>query len=243
LHGVSRTAFAFSTGAHVIEREVRFFADDAVRHQEVLRIGGWAGIEFPHVLKERMVVASARAEYVNVEEGVDGLAFGPLIRIAAIAAESRVVGLPLLIEAERRWGDVSYARAVLHGSVGFGAKRGPQLAIGIDLRAVSSGAPNDVKPTLGDEHAIPGLRWGEFRGRARAVGAVDVALPIRSGFARLRARTGAVTDEFDELDNAAWVTGGQLGVYWQLPIGVLEAGYGLATRGDGRFEISVGRGF
>jgi hypothetical protein len=132
---------------------------------------------------------------------------------------------------------------VLHGSVGFGAKRGPQLAIGIDLRAVSSGAPNDVKPTLGDEHAIPGLRWGEFRGRARAVGAVDVALPIRSGFARLRARTGAVTDEFDELDNAAWVTGGQLGVYWQLPIGVLEAGYGLATRGDGRFEISVGRGF
>lgn len=243
LHGLSLAAFAYSAGAHVIEREVRLFADDAIRLQEVLRIGGWAGIEFPHVLKERMVVAIARAEHIDVEDGISGSALGPLIRIAAIASESRVVGLPLLIEAERRWGEVSYSRAVGHGSIGIGGKRGPQLALGIDVRAVSSAAPEDVKPALGDEHAIPGLRWGEYRDRARAVGGVDVAIPIGTGFARLRARTGAVADELDKLDSAAWVTGGQLGAYWQTPIGVLEAGYGLATRGDGRFEISIGRGF
>jgi hypothetical protein len=27
------------------------------------------------------------------------------------------------------------------------------------------------------------------------------------------------------------------------PIGVVEAGYGIATRGDGRFDVSVGRDF
>jgi NTE family protein len=243
LYGLSRTAFALSTGAHVIEREVRFFADDAMRLREVLRGGGWAGIEFPHVLKERLVVAIARAEHIDVEDGAGGFAFGPLVRLASSAAESRVVGLPLLIEAERRWGDVSYSRGVVHGSVGLGGKRGPQLALGIDVRAVSSDAPDDVKPALGDEHAIPGLRWGEFRGRARAVGVVDVAIPVRTAFARLRARTGAVSSELDELDTAAWVTGGQLGIFWRTPIGILEAGYGLATRGDGRFEVSLGRGF
>jgi hypothetical protein len=114
----------------------------------------------------------------------------------------------------------------------------------LDVRAVSTGAPLDVHPTLGDQHAIPGLRWGEGRGRARVVLGIDAAYPApMSGVARLRIRTGAVADAPKHWDSARWVSGAQLGGIWRIPLGSLEVGYGHATVGDGRFDLSIGRSF
>jgi hypothetical protein len=101
-----------------------------------------------------------------------------------------------------------------------------------------------VHPALGDQHAVPGLRWSEGRGRARAVLGIDAAHPApMGGFVRLRVRSGAVADEPARWDSARWVTGAQLGGVWRIPLGSLEVGYGHATIGDGRFDVSIGRAF
>ncbi|MBW3553746.1 MAG: hypothetical protein KY466_09550 [Gemmatimonadetes bacterium] len=82
------------------------------------------------------------------------------------------------------------------------------------------------------------------RGRARAVAGLDLAVsaPL-SGFARLRVRSGAVADGPEGWERARWVTGGLLGAIWRTPLGVVEAGYGHATTGDGRVDVSIGRSF
>jgi hypothetical protein len=242
IHMRTRSALAWSIGADALERGVRFFEDDAVTTKEVLRTGGWMSFEFPHILRERLLTATARADWIDMEDGPSGVAFGPVIRYSAVAAQARPVGWPFLFEAERRWGKLPYTHAVLRGSRVVG-KRGPRLAVGIDLRAVSRNAPVDVQPSLGDDHAIPGLRWGEGRGRARVVTGVDVAIPLPPGFLRLRTRVGAVSNELDRWDQERWETGGELGIFVGTPIGAVEIGYGIATRGDGRFDVSIGRNF
>ena len=241
IHLRTPAALAWSMGAHAAESSVRLFDDDALSSTDVLRLGGWLGFEFPHILRVRLLTLTAHAEWIDIEDGRSGSALGPLVRYSAVAAQARPVGWPFLAEAERRWGDLAYTRIALRASHVVG-RRGPQMAIGFDVRAVSSAAPIDVRPALGDEHAIPGLRWGEARGRARVVTGVDLAHPLGSGFIRLRARTGAVTEELDQW-RGRWETGGQLGFFMRTPIGVVEAGYGIATRGDGRFDVSVGRDF
>lgn len=233
---------AYSLGAHIQEREVRTFSEDTRTVAEVVRAGGWVALEFPHILRERLLTALARAEWVDVEGGRKGVAFGPLLRFTSVLPDPLIVGTPLLIEAERRWGSLSYTRLTFSGSLAAPTRR-PRLAAMMDLRAVSSRAPADVLPALGDDHAIPGLRWGEQRGRARVVAGVEAAYPVRTGFFRLRLRTGAVADHVDEWTSSSWVSGALVGAYWPSPIGVVEAGFGRATIGDGRFEVSVGRRF
>jgi hypothetical protein len=39
------------------------------------------------------------------------------------------------------------------------------------------------------------------------------------------------------------VTGGELGMIWPIPLGMLEVGAGIATRGDGRVTVNIGRNF
>ena len=71
----------------------------------------------------------------------------------------------------------------------------------------------------------------------------DAAHPVGGGFLRIRARTGTITDELADWKRTRWTTGAQLGLVWPTPLGLLEAGYGHATIGDGRFDISIGRSF
>jgi hypothetical protein len=88
------------------------------------------------------------------------------------------------------------------------------------------------------------LRWGEQRDLARLVGGMDVATPIPyGGFARLRLRSGAVAGDALLFDDSRWVSGAQLAGIWRIPFGVIEVGYGQATDGDGRFDVSIGRVF
>src|SRR5690606_36931981 len=155
---------------------------------------------------------------IDPEDGGGAAAWGPVLRLAEVDAVMPVVGEPSFIEGEMRWGGLSYRRVAARISRTL-AVSSFRTAVVADVRAVSSGAPLDEWPALGDDHAVPGLRWGEVRGRARAVGGVDVAHPLFSGHARLRVRTGSVVMDFDEIDRSRWVTGGQLGVLWPIPLG------------------------
>jgi hypothetical protein len=112
-----------------------------------------------------------------------------------------------------------------------------------DVRVTSSDAPADVVPALGDEHMVPGLEWGEVRDRMRAVVGVDAAHPIRTAFLRLRVRSGTVTEQIADWTSSEWVSGAQLGALWRSPVASVEWGFGVNTRGNRRFDISVGRQF
>src|SRR5262249_10327602 len=155
----------------------------------------------------------------------------------------RVVGVPLLLELEHRWGEIRYSRAAGTASFTIGNSRGPQLAPVADVRIVSNHAPIDVIPALGDEHAVPGLRWGQLRGRARAVLGADVAFPALRGFLIARARTGTVAHDPADWDSSQWTAGFLLGACWPTPLGSVNAGYGVATRGGSRLDVSIGRAF
>jgi hypothetical protein len=44
-------------------------------------------------------------------------------------------------------------------------------------------------------------------------------------------------------EHARWISGAQIAGVWRLPFGALEAGYGYASTGSSRFDISIGRAF
>lgn len=243
IHLGGRFGMAWSAGGHAQEVSVRTFRDDTRETAEVIRTGGWAGLELPHILRDRVITLTGRAEWVDPEDTPAGESYGPVLRIASRPTDARIVGVPLLLEAEARWGAFRYRQASVAASrtLALGTLQAAPL---IDVRTVSHDAPVDVYPALGDQHAVPGLRWGEQRGRARVVAGADVALPVAfGGFARLRLRSGTVAERPAAWNDARWISGAQIGGFWRIPFGTLEAGYGRATSGDGRFDVSVGRRF
>lgn len=243
VHPRSRPALTWSMGAYVQERDVRVFEDGFLGAFQVLRPGAWLAFEMPLLLRERAASAALRAEWVESEQGPEGISVGPVIRFESVEADSRVVGVPLLAEAEHRWGETGYSRASLAASreLPLGLVR---TAAVLDLAAVfDDDAPIDVYPSLGERHAMPGLRWGEIRGAARAVAGVDFAYPILAGFARLRLRGGGMAPAWDDWGGTKLHAGAQVGGYWLSPIGAVDAGIGASTRGDLRFDVAVGRSF
>lgn len=242
IYPLTRPTLAWSLGAHIAEHDVRVFSEDVFSNTDVLRAGGWAGLELPHILRDRVASAALRADWIHEESGGSGFSAGPLVRVTSLNPDILIVGVPLLVEAEARWGAFSYSRVAARGSTA--AALGPLLLAGVaDVRVTSSGAPGDVVPALGDDHAVPGLQWGEERGLARLVAGGDAAYPIRSAFVRLRLRSGAVAERLPTLADARWIVGGQLGLVWQNPLATVEWGFGTNTRGDRRFDISLGRYF
>ncbi|MGQ0560388.1 MAG: patatin-like phospholipase family protein [Gemmatimonadota bacterium] len=233
---------AWSIGAFGKERAVRFFDEDLTGSKEVLHGGGWAAVELPHILRERFSVAAVRGEWIDEEDGANGWSFGPVLRWSAVEPPVFVVGLPFGLEAEQRFGDFTYTRIAASGSWKLSLNALQLAALG-DFQLVDGAAPADVLPALGDDHLIPGLRWGERRDRVRAAAGIDVAYPLYTGFVRLRLRTGAVANGIARLDDSGWISGGQLGVYFPTPLGALDVAYASATRGGGRFEVSIGQRF
>ena len=245
LHPRSRPSFTWSVGGYVEERDVRFFLPSAIGSAQVLRPGAWLALERPHLLRDRVATLALRGEWVRVENGPAGMSVGPLLRYASVDPNARVVGVPMRAEAEYRFAEIGYWRAMLAGS--REAHLGPlRSAAVLELAAVSDDAPADVVPALGDDDGAPGLRWGEVRGRARAVGGIDFAYPVLAGFARLRLRVGGVApawDDFDDRDAVRSHAGAHVGGFWESPIGAVEVGIGANTRGDVRFDVSLGRDF
>lgn len=238
----SRASLAWSTGAYVRERDVRLFMADALRNYDVRRFGVWAGLDFPHILRDRVGSLAVRSEWIDQEEGESGFSIGPMVRYTSVNPDVLIVGEPFLLEGEARWGTIGYSRVGFRGSQRVAI--GPLLMAGVaDLRLTTAGAPADVLPALGDQHAVPGFQWGEVRGHSRAVAGFDVAYPIMSAFLRLRARAGTVGEPLPAWGSPEWVEGAQLGIVWLNPLVSVEWGFGANTRGDNRFDISLGRRF
>src|SRR5690606_6959321 len=144
----------------------------------------------PYILRDQLASLLFHVERVRVEEGERGFSFGPRIRFTRLNPNVLVVGHPFLLEAEQRWGVPGYTRIALRASRIF--ELSPlKVAPVSDLAWTSPDSPPDVQPALGDEHAIPGFRWGERRTSARAVLGIDASLGVRPLNLRLRLRTGA----------------------------------------------------
>jgi predicted acylesterase/phospholipase RssA len=242
VYALTSQPFAWSVGVYSSKRDVRSFADDTRIIKEAGRSGGWVGLEFPHLLRDRLLTAMVRGELIDIEDDRRGSSVGPLLRFTSIDPETRVVGEPLLLEAEARWGPIAYRRLVVRG--GPALELGPlRIAPVADARLVSSRAPSDVWPALGDDHAVPGLRWGELRAHNRIVGGIDVAHPLPLGYARLRLRSGAVAQTLDALNDVRWISGAEVGFIWPNPIGTVEVAYGRNTMNSNRIDVVLGRRF
>lgn len=243
---VRLSPLVWSAGAYAKEMDLRRFGPEAAEGDvEVRRTGGWLGVDFQQLLAQRVASAVVRAEWVDVEEGEGGFSAGPLVRIASPRAEAPVVGVPLEIEGEARWGAVAYRRASARGSLG--TELGPlKVAAVADGTVASRGAPADALPALGDERAVPGFRWGEARGRMRAVAGGDAAYPLPrlGGHLRTRLRAGWVGDALETIDEReGWVTGAELGALWSTPFGAIHLAFGANSRGDRRLVLDLGAPF
>ena len=241
-HSLALAPLAWTAGGHFRENDVRRFRGDDFTETTVTRAGGWLGAEWLRPRHNLLVVGMLRAEQIDDDAGPDGLAWGPLLRLGVAEPPGRVVGVPALLEGEARFGDVDYRRLRARGSLSGHIGRLRLAALG-DATLVGGTVPGDVVPALGDEWLIPGLRWGEERGRARFVAGVDVAYPIPlEGHARVRVRAGAAPGrvEFPESDD--WTAGAEAGLVWATPFGTLALGL---ARGGGnwRFQLSAGAPF
>ena len=244
VHPPTTAPLAWSVGAHYTSNEVRVGRGDL----DVQRTGGWLGAELLRLRPSLAVAAVVMAERVRRDGGEDGASYGPLVRIEGVQPLTRLVGASPLLELEARAGDVSYrrvrARAAAH------TPRGPWwLAALVDVTSASSDAPIDVLPALGDEWLVPGMRWGEERGRTRVVAGADIAHPIPhprllQGAVRLRLRAGAAGGDVDAFrESDAWALGAALELLWATPLGPIMGGVGTNTRGRWRVQVNVGPWF
>jgi NTE family protein len=231
--------------AGLFRRETDLPRDGDLRgDDEVRRTGAWAGIDFQQLLAQRVASAVVRAEHIRVDGGRDGFIVGPLLRLAAPTADPPVVGVPFLAEAEVRMGAVEYSRASLRASRSTRLGLVRLAAVG-DFAAASAGAPADVHASLGEEHAMPGVRWGERRAPVRALAGADAAYPLASGaYMRTRLRAGAVADRVGSLENRdRWMSGADLGVVYATPFGVFNLAFGANSRGEQRLILDLGAQF
>ena len=233
----------WAASGYLKETHARFVRDpDETREHEVARAGGWIGIERRAVFPDHIITASFLAERIT-DEGAARTSFGPLLTFGVPEA-SRVVGVTPVVEFETRFGEWDYSRAAGRASLGSSRSRF-KFAVVADGAITDKDAPADVLPALGDDRAMPGMRWGQERGRARALGGFDAAYPIPlGGHARIRARAGAAPLTLRGFESSHnWVLGGEIGGVWSLPIGSIIVAGGFNSRGRSRFDILAGQVF
>lgn len=235
---------ATSAGLELRNTDIRQFDGERVFDETgVRRAGGWAGLVWTGTDDRAEVVAALRADRIDAEFGNDGSAWGFSLRLAAREPNARVVGTPLVVEAERRWGDVAWSAIRARGSVGFEAGR-LRTALRADFAAIGSDATLDEFPALGQPDGMPGLRAGSRRAPARAIAGLDLAYPIPGeGHLRLRFRAGGAAGHFDELDTVRWLPGVGVDLLWWTPWGRLALGVGATRHAGWRASIDLGPRF
>ena len=236
---MSRLVSGASAGAYASSADIRFLAPGDV---DVRRAGGWMGIETRRFDPDVFGSLTFRAENIRSDAGVEGESFGPTLALGTVSPLVRVVGLATGLEIEGRAGAAHYGRA--RASVSRTMASGLWfLAPLAEMSGATRRAPLDSDPALGDEGLVPGLEWGERRGRARLVLGADVArvIPMRTT-AVLRLRAGKTAEPLAGGDED-WVGGASLSTLWWLPLGRIEAGYAAATTGDRRVFVRLGPDF
>ncbi|MGH7551608.1 MAG: patatin-like phospholipase family protein, partial [Longimicrobiales bacterium] len=235
-------SLAWTLGGGYRETEIRIFDGDNIDgERDVSRTGGWLGLQWRSIVRERDAAITLVGEHVYDEDGEDGASVGAALRFDETGTPARVVGVPVLLEAEARFGEVGYQSAQFAGSIDGGT--GDLLvAAAARIGIASDDAPPDALFALGDDHWIPGLRWGDERGRALVAAGFDVAYPTMvSGYIRLRVRAGFAGDSFDDADSAErWVAGAGLAGVWHVVVGTIELGAAVTDRGDWRLELNLG---
>jgi predicted acylesterase/phospholipase RssA len=241
LHSTRVTGLGWTGGIHHRRVTARFFDGDT-GNPEVHRTGGWAGLQF----RRSAIIASAagQAEWVDVENGARGRTWGGMLRLSSTIAPTLMVGVPSELMARVRVGAFDYQMVAARTSVlrGFGPLRLAAVAEG----ALTLGdAPPDELPSLGERRGMPGLQWGQERGRGRVLGGLDLGWPvIGNGWGRMRLRAGASPDAVEELGELdGWVSGAALEGVWSTPFGPALLGYGINTGGLHRIEVGIGGAF
>ncbi|MGD8279267.1 MAG: hypothetical protein PVH00_14615, partial [Gemmatimonadota bacterium] len=235
---------ATTAGLAIHDADIRQFDGERVLGETgVRRAGGWAGLVWTGADDRAEVVAALRGDRIDADFGTEGTAWGVSLRVAGREPNARVVGTPLVIEAERRWGDVEWSAVRARGALGWSAGR-LRTAILADLAAVGDAAPLDERPDLGQPGGMPGRRAGSGLAPVRAIAGLDVAYPIPfEGHARLRLRTGAAVAEIADLETSRWQPGLGLDVLWWTPWGRLDLGVGATRHAGWRVTIDVGPRF
>ena len=239
---------AWTAGGFLGETEIRFLPVGIERDEsDVKRGGGWLGVEWRVLDPDLEGTALLRAEHIDSDVGPSGSTYGALGRISMVAPNVELVGTTPMLEGEIHTGDVHYAR--VRAKASFVRKQKPlTVALLGDAEAVTNGPPLDSAPALGSDFRIPALRWGEHRGRALAIGGLDIAYPARlKATLSLRLRGGAVADEMQadgELSGeTTWVGGAGLSAVWWTIYGRIEAGFEASTLGDRRILVRLGSDF
>jgi predicted acylesterase/phospholipase RssA len=239
---------AWSVGGDWSETALPFLEGGSDRDSpKVRRAGGWAGAEWLRIEPSVEGAAVFRAERITSRVGPRGTSFGPLVRFGVVPRLVEVIGTAPSIEGEARFGTAPYRRARLKGSLNRSAGALALALVG-DGEVVSRDAPLDAAPSLGAESLVPALRWGKWRGRARAISGVDLAysLPTK-GTLRLRLRGGVIADE-TRADGtysreSAWLGGAGLSGLWWTPYGRIEVGAEAGTLGNRRLLVRLGQDF
>jgi predicted acylesterase/phospholipase RssA len=231
---------ALRAGAYWNRYTVRRFAgDEASSAHAIRRTGGSFALQWGGAVEPLEIVTAFEGERIEMPARA-GNSFGPRLRILRDDAHARVVGTPARLDVEWRFGDIAYHRFGLAGSIDHTS--GPFLAaVMADLSSAGGDPPEDVTPALGDDHAMPGLRWGRDRDRVRALTGIDlaVATPLEA-FVRMRLRGGAVARSADRLGEVRWIGGADAGVVWWTPLGQFSLDAGVTTRGDWRLGVDIG---
>lgn len=246
IHSLARPGLTWGAGLSARQTDVRVFVDGELDGElEVERFGGWVEAALRRLDPDRELRLTWRAERVETEDE-EGVSLGPLLRLATLPELTRAVGISPLLEAEARWGEWEYWRAAVQGSLA--GRLGPlQVAALAAGEAAAGDAPADALPALGSGPApLPGLRWGEERGRARLTVGADVAYPVPlEGWVRLRLLAGTSTEGDLATDDAREEgrAGAALTGIWPTPWGPVEITAGVHDDGGWRLDLSVGPRF
>jgi hypothetical protein len=243
LHSMRLAGLGWTGGAHHRRVKTLFFEgrsedDDVAVH----RIGGWAGLRYRR--GDIITSLAGQAERLEVEDGASGRSVGGVLRLSSTLAPTLMVGMPWELMAKGRVGTFDYQTLAGRFSVRRGV--GPLYTAVVFDGAVALGdTPPDELPTLGDRHAMPGLRWGQERGRGRLLAGADLAWPvIGNGWGRLRLRGGSAPESVDDLgDIDRWLAGAALEGVWTTPFGPAMVGWGINTGGSHRLDVGLGGAF
>ncbi len=239
---------ALAAGAFAADARARVFGDRRiVAAPRVRHLGLWGGVRWRRF--EPAWIADARlvVENITLGAGLDaphGLSAGPELRLLRPLPSGTPVGIPLRLELALRTGDVAYRAADVAAS--WTHPLGDTRAAAVfTYRGVAGDPTPDRLPALGDEHALPGLRWGEVRARTLTIGGLDLARPVLLGgaFARLRLRAAIAADRPGEPAAPRGWYGAEAGILWSTPFGELSLGYGADTHGDRRIYADIGGRF
>lgn len=235
-------ALSVGAGVHYSDRDVPRFTPAGeevnVERRGAWFGGGWRTPDARYNAALQWVLEHARYR------GTSGTTSGPRLRFTESPPYPLIAGEPLLLDAGVRFGEMAYAHLHARASVEqtIGRITG---AILLDAAVTGSDAPPDAQFALGDIGGLPWLETGAERGTRRLIVGADVAYRIfLDGAVRLRIRSGAVGNAFDDLENdSAWHSGVEVGAIWPTPFGVLAGGFAAGSDRKTRFTIDIGSSF